>query len=47
MNSYALAGTAECDSKLHPGTKVNEFAMSDALTYRTFAAGVSGVTQAV
>ena len=38
LNSYALAGTAERDSKLHPGTKVNEFAMSDALTYRTFAA---------
>lgn len=38
LNSWAMAGTAERDSKLLPGTKVLEFSMSDNLAYRTFAA---------
>eukprot|EP00438_Fugacium_kawagutii_P026754 Skav216444 [mRNA] locus=scaffold50:123913:124737:+ [translate_table: standard] len=38
LNSLAMAGTAERDSKILPGTKVSEFSMSDNLAYRTFAA---------
>ena len=38
LNSLAMAGTAERDSKVLPGTKVCEFSMSDNLAYRTFAA---------
>ena len=38
LNSYAMAGTADRGSKLHAGIKVNEFSLSDALAYRTFAA---------
>eukprot|EP00435_Cladocopium_sp_Y103_P060834 s445_g22.t1 len=38
LNSLAMAGTAERDSKILAGTKVCEFSMSDNLAYRTFAA---------
>eukprot|EP00438_Fugacium_kawagutii_P015702 Skav235325 [mRNA] locus=scaffold520:574363:575256:+ [translate_table: standard] len=38
LNSLAMAGTAERDSKILPGTKVSEFSMSDNFAYRTFAA---------